>query len=68
MPVRLPQVLDVAHEVGVAVVERLAVDERRLDAALRIVVPARRLPEIHAAQGKDVELAVPDALGRGKVM
>jgi len=67
MPVRRPQVRDVADQVGVAIVEGLAVDERRLDAAFRIPVPARRLAEVHAAQREDVESAAADALGRREV-
>ncbi len=63
--VRLPQVLDVADQVGVAGVEQLAEHRRRLDAALRVAVPARRRADVHAAQRVDIEPALGDAVGRG---
>src|SRR5581483_10191373 len=66
VPVRLPQILDVADEARVAVVEQLAERERRLDAGLRIAVPARRIAEIGVAQREDVEPAGRDAIGRGE--
>jgi hypothetical protein len=65
VPVRLPQVLDVADQVLVAIVEQLAVDERRLDAGLRVAVPARRRAEVDRAQREDVEPPLRDALGGG---
>ena len=61
--VGLPQVLDVADHIRVAVVEQLAERERRLDPGLRVAVPARRLPEVDVAQREHVDPAVRDALG-----
>jgi hypothetical protein len=69
--VRLAQVLDVAHEVRVGAIERLAELERRFYAGLRVAVPARRRADVDAAQRVDVEPALRDAVGaeeiRGRV-
>ena len=67
VPVRLPQVLDVADEVRVAVVEQLAEGERRLDAGLRVAVPARRHAELELAQREHVHPTLGDALGGGEI-
>ena len=61
--VGLPQVLDVAHQVAIAVVERLAEGERRFDARLGIAVPARRRADVDRTQREHVEPAIGDALG-----
>ena len=65
--VRLPQVLDVADPLRVAVVEELAVDERRLDAGLRIAVPARRHADVQLAQRQQIEATVRDGVRRGEI-
>src|SRR5690606_30254236 len=48
MPVELPQVLDVADEAGIAMVERLAVGKRRGRSRQRIGTPLRRKAEREA--------------------
>ena len=68
MTARLPQVLDVADDPFVAIVQRLAEGERRNPAGLRITVPGGRKAELCRPQREDVELAGDDAIGRRAVL
>ncbi len=68
MAIDFPEILDVSDQLRVTVVDQLAKDERRLDAGLRIPVPARRRSEIDAPQGENVQLAGRDAVGGGEVL
>jgi hypothetical protein len=63
----LPQVLAVADQRRIAIVELLAEGERRLDAGLGIAVPARRVAEVRRLHREEVEAAREDALRRGHV-
>src|SRR5687767_5368778 len=65
---RLPQVLDIADDPLVPVVERLAEREWRDAAGLRIAVPLRRKSELRRAQGEHVELTGDDAIRRRAIL
>jgi hypothetical protein len=65
--VGLPQVLAVAHQPRVAIVELLAECERRVDAGLRVAVPARRVAQLDILQREDVVPAGEDACRRRHV-
>jgi len=68
MAIDFPEILDIPDQLRVTVVDELAKFERRLDAGLRIPVPARRRSEIDAPHGKDVQLARGDAVGGSEVL
>src|SRR6185503_20575694 len=55
MPIDFPQVLDVADDARIAIVEALAEQERSARAGFRIDVPFRRETERRRAQRKHVE-------------
>ncbi len=62
-----PQVLDITHLGGIPVIHILAEGQRRLDAGLRIDVPARRESELHAAKREHIEGSCEDPVGRARV-
>src|SRR5690606_34657720 len=66
MPIELPQVLDVADEPAVAMIERLAVRERRGNSRQRIGVPLRRKAEREAAP-EEREQAPTNVVGNGEI-
>src|SRR5687768_14864025 len=65
---RLPQVLDIADDPFVPIVERLAEREWRDAAGFRIAVPLRRKSELRRAQREYVELTGDDAIRRRAIL
>ena len=63
MAVWLPQVLDIAHQPRIAVIEQQSVAERRFGAGLGITVPARRRAELDVVERKYVIAPGNDAVG-----